>query len=75
MGMAPLLFRRNEMKVGERYDCQCCGRVAVITGEYYDSPKEHGYYYEFEGEQGQRWISTQQSSIRFKKIKEKVKNG
>lgn len=52
--------------VGTRHECQCCGRIARITGEYDDDGT--GYEYEFEGEPGKRWISTHAASIRFKKI-------
>lgn len=54
--------------IGTRHECACCGRVARITGEYDDGPKDHGYEYEFEGEPGRRWISTHAATIRFRRI-------
>jgi hypothetical protein len=47
--------------IGTRHECQCCGRVARVIGEYDD-----GYDFVFEGEPGLRWISTQDALIRFK---------
>lgn len=56
------------MMIGTRHECQCCNRVAIITGEYDDGAGENGYEYEFEGEVGKRWISTTAASIRFRRI-------
>lgn len=54
--------------IGTRHECQCCGRIAVITGEYDDGPGETGYEYEFEGVVGKRWISTLSASVRFRRV-------
>ena len=55
--------------IGTRHECQCCGRIARITGEYDDGPGETGYEYEFEGpgNGGRRWISTHAAAIRFRR--------
>ena len=54
--------------IGTRHECQCCGRIAVITGEYSDDG--NGYEYEFEGpgNGGRRWISTLAASVRFRRV-------
>ena len=56
--------------IGTRHECQCCGRIARITGEYDDGPGETGYEYEFEGpgNGGRRWISTLAASVRFRRV-------
>ena len=60
--------------IGTRHECQCCGRIARITGEYCDGGEEGrydtGYEYEFEGpgNGGRRWISTHAASLRFRRV-------
>jgi hypothetical protein len=59
----------------QRFECQCCGRVAVITGIFNggDGPDDPpGYYYEFEGEPGKRWISASAAAMRFRKIDRRI---
>jgi hypothetical protein len=54
--------------IGTRHECQCCARIATIVDVYDDGGGEHGYIYTFDGEPGQRWISTKAASIRFRRI-------
>ncbi len=59
--------------IGNRYECQCCGRIARVTGEYHDDG-DTGYEYVFENDEAEtgrplrRWISTHAASIRFKRV-------
>jgi hypothetical protein len=64
----------------QRFECQCCGRIATIVGIFHggDGPDDPpGYYYEFDGDtidghRVQRWISASAAAIRFRKIDRRI---
>jgi hypothetical protein len=52
--------------IGNRYECQCCGRTARITKRY-----DGGYEYEFEEEHRHtRWISKADATLRFHRVED-----
>ena len=61
--------------IGNRYECQYCGRIARIIDEYDDGPGDTGYIYEFESEPNHsNWISTNSAAMRFRKIGDDAKS-
>lgn len=58
--------------IGKRFECQCCARIAVVIEEYSEGPGDNGYIYRFEGEPGQRWITTVGAAMRFRRIGDDV---
>jgi hypothetical protein len=59
--------------IGTRYTCQCCARKLTIVDIYegHDRDDPPGYYYEFDGEPGVRWITAAGAAVRFVKLEEK----